>query len=622
MINQVGIGVFGTFGEPHGYQQAFYSGVGFNESLDLDDSAIEFYPGAELYAVKRELIGGVYTVCFCTYSYVRELNTERFGTFLGTCVVLRNSYAEADYIYKALRTLHEATIKNVHNVDNGILKPLQVQDIAILEPADFVALNANIIPISKTPFFSAYVDAGRQQLITPSELIADDKHSIVTSFFDEALKNYNDTGSLYFSFDENVSEFVSKEGKIAVTVWEDYINRKPQGAEPTVVRTKKGIHKPAGLAAEASFASSNLSASVDKPTHDAYPEKVSPDNEDPADEAENTYEDDNTYEDEYDEYKPFDLWEDPIPENGWSKEEVKHRAKEYNRLFKYTNTLIEHMNQPGNKKQKQKTKKVTEEKPYTEPTNGSKRKKRILLLLAIVLLITASIAAYTIITGKNNKQTVSTPSPSTVQQPDPFDENAAADSSLRVGPAQTEDTALSTTPASQVAATTPTKNADEEVAPMQPVAKVSPQAAAVPKQAATVSEPQKTATITFTKEEATAPNTGNQTLMTAAAPMYHKSKELRPRPNLEMNQNDVTFLKETGIKNKTPSEITRILFDNVPSNIGNIYRGQEEHFAAAIYNLNKQLFQKSGNDYICTTNDMTLRIPAYKSPRLPVVYPK
>lgn len=618
MINQVGIGVFGTFGEPHGYQQAFYSGVGFNESLDLDDSAIEFYPGSELYAVKRELIGGVYTVCFCTYSYVRELNTERFGTFLGTCVVLRNSYAEADYIYKALRTLHESTIKNVHNVENGILKPLQVQDIAILEPAEFVALNANIIPISKTPFFSSYVDSGRSQLITPSELIADDKHSIVTSFFDEALKQYNDTGSLYFSFDENVSEFVSKEGKIAVTVWEDFINRKTQGPDTTVVRTKKGIHKPAGAAADTTYTNNKPSAATATNTQDTYPDLETPHQKTP------TYTADDSTDDEYDEYKPFDLWEDPIPENGWSKEEVKYRAKEYNRLFKYTNTLIEHMNQPGNKKQKQKTKKVTEDNLYAEPTNGSKRKKRILLLLAIVLVTTGCIAAYTILSGKNKKQTVSAPTPAVVQQPDPFDDNAdsSTDTSLTAAPTQATDIVVSTTTESPAATTPPAKDKDEEVAPMQPVAKATTQPAAEPKPAATVPPPQKTPTITFTKDEATANNTGNRTLMSAVAPMYHKSKELRPRPNIEMNQNDVTFLKETGIKNKTPSEITRILFDNVPSNIGNIYRGQEDQFAAAIYNRNKQLFQKSGSDYICTTNDMTLRIPAYKSPRLPVVYPK
>ena len=244
MNNRVGLGVFGTFGEPNGYQQVFYYDVNFIGSLDLDEDEIEFYPGEDLFAVRREMVDGVYTVCFCIYSYVRELNTERFGTFAGTTIVLQDGYAEADYIYRALRNLHDGVLTNSANVENNILVAQQAADLVVKESEDLAALRANTIPISKTPFFSAAVHEGRKFLVTPNPLSEDPRDQQVINFFEKALKDYNDTDSLYFSFDRNVYEFVAKTRAIDVTDWDEFMEYRSEAPAVAVVRTKKGIHKP------------------------------------------------------------------------------------------------------------------------------------------------------------------------------------------------------------------------------------------------------------------------------------------------------------------------------------------------------------------------------------------
>jgi hypothetical protein len=112
-------------------------------------------------------------------------------------------------------------------------------------------------------------------------------------------------------------------------------------------------------------------------------------------------------------------------------------------------------------------------------------------------------------------------------------------------------------------------------------------------------------------------------LMPRETPIYMKAQVLHPRPNTELTGKDVPMLHQMGIKNKTIAELTRLLFDNSPANIGIIYKGHEDDYGTALLNANKQHFKRYGDNYVCTIeDDGLLRIPAYKSPRLPAVYPK
>lgn len=632
MNNQIGIGAFGTFGDPHGYQQVFYNGVDFHESLDLDDSAIEFYPGTELFAVRRELVDGIYTICFCVYTYERELNTDRFGTFLGSSVVLQNGFTDAEYIYKSLLAFHRDIISNEKNVSSNIIRVAEAKELTVSEPTEFIAAKANLIHINKTPFFSSGVSADKKFMVLPQPLTTESIENQVITFFDEALKNFSDTGSLYFSFDQNVHDFVIKEGIIPPKTWDSFINEKTLALPPSVVRTKKGIHKSAGSTAPAANEyipeSKPTTTEIQAVATDSTPpvaaqtvsevpiENKTPIPTPPVAKKEEIQATTSNEKPDYDAiagddpYKPFDMWEEDVPQNGWTEEEIKFRVKEYNRLFSYTNSLLEHINEP-------------EQDSSAPLKRGSSKKKRTIMLLIVVAVIVGVTILYQMFSGGDDQQAAVKPVAT---------DNTAVTSAQKAtkdksdADAKDKKVQIAKVPVSEP----PVKAATAPPPTPKPAAKAAPETVKATKPTTTPAAQPKPTPPTAAKPAATpavAPVTSLQEIAARQsalkeAPLYNKAKELHPKPNFELTQHDITALRQADIKGKSLSELTAILFASVPSNIGNIYRDQEIQYAAALLNSNRTAFKKNGRDYFCTAEYHVLRIPAYKSPRLPAVFPK
>ncbi len=622
MNNRVGLGVFGTFGDPNGYQQLFYHGVVFGGSLDLDETKIEFYPGERLYTVKRELRDGVYTVCLCAYTFVRELNTERFGTFLGNCIVLQDGYAEADYVFRALNSLHDNVVCNTQNVENSILVPQQVQEVVLREGEEFLALRANVIPVSKTPFFSSAVTEGKEFFVTPNPLSEDDRSTQVTHLFEKALKDFTDTETIYFSFDRNVYEFVVKEAKIEVKDWDDYIEYKP--AEAGVVRTKKGIHRGAGMNdapanhthPKAPEPEETPAYTTPEPGHEAY---MPPLPKTPEERFANSAEE------EDDPYRPFDRWDEPIPDNGWPREEVRYRVKEYNRLFTYTNTLLEHMNDAtGKKKKSGKTQAAANEtsmpvNEYGIEYEGERRKRRpigAMIMLGVVIVM--GVAAFFVTRSrKAEKEIVKQEelTPAAIQQANV----ETPDSMINLADSLVADTIFAdTVNAEQAPVKQPIAKAPVGAVPAPPQP-----TAATPSPAPTPAPRPAQSALSLSAPEPAEEEAPRHPLMPRGTSTYMMAQGLHPRPNTMLTGKDIPILGQMGIKNKTIAELTRLLFDNSPSNIGIIFKGHADDYGAALLDANKQHFKRYGDNYVCIIeDDGLLRIPAYKSPRLPAVYPK
>ncbi len=616
MNNRIGLGVFGTFGDPHGYQQEFYFDVRFVNSLDLNEFAIEFYPGSDLYSVKREIVDGVYTVCFCIYTYARELNTERFGTFIGSCIVLQDSYTDADYIYQSLKELHKSILSNPAYLKGNTINVATAKDISVTEPSDFVAARANAIPISKTPFFTPYVDPQKNYLVLPDTNTSDATEAQVLQFFEEAQKYHTDTTALYFSTDSNVADFVKQEEILEVQDWQTYCSRKQEAPKTAVVRTKKGVYKPASFsddvtaAADREVASPSylttdrddtpaFSTTIEEPRIETAHQPYLPKNSD-------SYHAD----DDDDPYKPFDLWDEPIPETGWNKQETTYRVKEYNRLFRYTNVLLEHIHHPS-----------------ANDSVGMSKKKKLIITLLVLLLISAGVAVYILFFHDKQNNT-----------PPKFKSGSETEKVKDTTSSQSDTTSADKTPmpdaepieAETVEESKPKKNSEVKEAP-QPIQKVVPTATTNSKQTAAIEE----------KSTNISPSSALETTETGTSAMYVpgrevpspstsvsmmpgdlKPKTLHPRPNTQLTQNDIPALKEAGVKDKTLTELIKILFESSPQNIGYIYKGQEQQYGALLVSNNKIFFKRTTNDYICTADQQPLHIPAYNSPRLPAVFPK
>ena len=219
MNNLLGLGVFGTFGQPHGFQQAFNHDIEFNQSLDLDNEEIALFPGSELFSVKREYVNGIYSIAFCLYSHAREMNANRNGTFIGTAIVLQQVFVDPTTIYKLLRELHDDVSNNPQNLHNNTIQVKQAVNLIVREPALFQSVKYRAKTIENTPYFSTKVTHGKKYFIHAN---VDDAAAQVIRFFDEALRSYKQAETLYFTFSSKIAHYVAKKAAIETINWEEF----------------------------------------------------------------------------------------------------------------------------------------------------------------------------------------------------------------------------------------------------------------------------------------------------------------------------------------------------------------------------------------------------------------
>ena len=232
MENLLGLGVFGTFGQPYGFQQAFSFDVEFSKSLDLDNEEIALFPGTELYSVKREFVNGVYSIAFCLYAHAREMNANRNGTFIGSAIVLQQVYVDPNTIYKLLRELHDDIVNNAQNLSNNTIQVRQAVNLNVKEPAQFQTVKFNTKTIENTPYYSTRINPQKKFFIHPGSL---DNTPQVVRFFDEALKSYKDAETLYFSFSDKISHYVNKKAAVKVIEWDDFTSYRDGAPKPAEV---------------------------------------------------------------------------------------------------------------------------------------------------------------------------------------------------------------------------------------------------------------------------------------------------------------------------------------------------------------------------------------------------
>ncbi len=328
MANVLGLGVFGTFGQPYLFQQAFNAECQFAHTLDLDSSEIDMFPGTELFAVRREVVKGIYSVAFCMYTFTREMNANRNTTFLGSCIVLQGIYVEAEKIYKLLRELHTDLVENTQNVNNNTIQARQVVNLAVREPAQFQSIKFAAKSIDDTPYYSTSAEAGKRFFVTTEHI---ESASQVITFFDEALKNYNDTDSLYFTFSDKIINDANKKGKLGILNWDQFIEHKNLVKEDFTTSKpafRVGSPETTELPAANNYYSAPPAEAPVAPASAPPPPQQRPATPPPPAEPENVISDPDF---------AFDGWNDPS--GTWDADEVTRRVNEYNRLRTYAKQL-------------------------------------------------------------------------------------------------------------------------------------------------------------------------------------------------------------------------------------------------------------------------------------------
>jgi hypothetical protein len=339
MKNLLGLGVFGTFGKPYGFQQYFYFDTDFNQTLDLNTNAIEIFPSTELFSVKREIHNGLNSICISIYSHANEINSNRGGTFIGSCILLNEAYTNSENIYLLLTELHNDLISSEKNLINSVLQVQQATQLEVKEPIQFDNVKSQLIFLKETDYYSTTVNQSKKFLIVPKS--NEDKPTQIKTFIEIAIKYFNDVDTLYFTFDEKVVRYVNQKGLLKSINWTSFLDQKE------AVIKERAEEKRSQEGRLGKF-ESNKQSKKNNSSHGS-----------------------------------FTHWD--YKKQRWDENEVKKRVDEYNRLFEYCSEL---QNQKTNTPRQESSRQPHfERQSYSEPGGIFKVNKFLFSFILNILFI-------------------------------------------------------------------------------------------------------------------------------------------------------------------------------------------------------------------------------------------
>ncbi len=221
MKDKIDVGAIGTFGLPNGCTQSgFYNGKikTHNKSLDLNANAIKIFPNTILYVLRREIITNELSLIFGKYSFAKEKNSNRGGTFVGSFISFYNCISNANHICSLLNEFHTNLIKNENNILNSILQVSHSKDFQVTLPKDFEKLNENILPLDVLEFISSTISTN-QNFVVYCEEATEDK---IVNFFQNCSAFFPNCETIYFTHSKEIATFVKEKGLLKIIHFSDF----------------------------------------------------------------------------------------------------------------------------------------------------------------------------------------------------------------------------------------------------------------------------------------------------------------------------------------------------------------------------------------------------------------
>jgi len=203
MNNNTDLVVFGTFGQPNGFRQSSIQKKNY-KTFDLNTNAIKVFPNNMLYSIRKENISGINTLAFSLYTFAKERNSDRSGTFIGSSIVFHNQSAEESLIMNCLNEFHKDLINNKKNVDNNVIQVEHSNKLQANKPKDFDKLSFNTKNFSEINFSPIGKDL----------VVYYEKADIEILRKSQELLNVYDT--IYFTDSREIGKFVQEKQLIQI----------------------------------------------------------------------------------------------------------------------------------------------------------------------------------------------------------------------------------------------------------------------------------------------------------------------------------------------------------------------------------------------------------------------
>ncbi len=203
MNQQICFIAFGTFGNPNGFKQTFFIGGNAEiaksiKTFDLKTDAIQLFPKSKIYSLRKELINGSKAVSYSIYTYAKEQNSDRGGTFIGSSILYLNKIAEENNTISCLNEFHEKLISK--NIRNDVIGVNHSDQFIVSKPGQYEKLTANTKEIEDLNFGQPT----QKNLVVYSDVSA----AKLQYLFAQAMPLLDVYDAIYFTPAKEVAEFV------------------------------------------------------------------------------------------------------------------------------------------------------------------------------------------------------------------------------------------------------------------------------------------------------------------------------------------------------------------------------------------------------------------------------
>lgn len=206
MANSINLIAFGTFGNPNGFKQTFFVG---NKDLsksvktfDLNTNAIKLFLNSKVYAIRKEYANGFNSIAYSLYTYAREQNSDRSGTFIGSSILFTNKIAEEQITITQLNEFHNQLVNK--NVSNETISVNHSDKFSVVKPKDFDKIEFHLREIENLNF--------RQNTDNYLVVFCNINDNNLSLFFANSIDLLNVYDTIYFTDSSEVAEFVHQKG--------------------------------------------------------------------------------------------------------------------------------------------------------------------------------------------------------------------------------------------------------------------------------------------------------------------------------------------------------------------------------------------------------------------------
>ncbi len=206
MANSINLIAFGTFGNPNGFKQTFF--VGSKElaksvkTFDLNTNAIKLFANSKVYAIRKEFANGFNTIAYSVYSYAREQNSDRSGTFIGSSILYTNKITKEHITIAQLNEFHNQLVNK--NVSNETISVNHSDKFSVVKPKDFDKIEFHLREIENLNF--------RQNTDNYLVVFCNISDNHLNQFFEKSIDLLNVYDTIYFTDNQEVAEFVHQKG--------------------------------------------------------------------------------------------------------------------------------------------------------------------------------------------------------------------------------------------------------------------------------------------------------------------------------------------------------------------------------------------------------------------------